>query len=190
MIEKKVSRREFIKNAGLAVGGALAGAGGAGMVLAGGNRSIRVPRASGHVALVSPEDSACTGCGTCELVCAMAHGNAAGPSLRRIWLERDEVSLAYSVLPCAQCDFPACYYACPRKEKALCIDGPTGARYIETERCPPGCRLCIEACSLEPARINYDPEEKRALMCDLCKDRRQGPACVELCPAQCLALKA
>jgi Fe-S-cluster-containing hydrogenase component 2 len=179
-----ISRREFLKDAGLVVGGAAIGAGSA--ILLSPNSPTDIPKAKGHIVQVSFDESACTGCGTCELVCATVHEGSVGPSLRRIWLDRDGINLAYRVLTCLQCDYPACYFACPLKDEALCIDSVTGARYIISDKCEPGCKICIEACLFDPPRINFDPERNIAVKCDLCKDRAEGPACIEFCQAICL----
>jgi Fe-S-cluster-containing hydrogenase component 2 len=179
-----ISRREFLKDAGLVVGGAAVGAGSA--IFFPHKLPTDILKAEGHVVQLSLDESACTGCGTCELVCATVHEGSAGPSLRRIWLDRDGINLAYHVLTCLQCDYPSCYFACPLKDEALCIDSVTGARYIITDRCQTDCKVCIEACLFDPPRINFDPERNVAVKCDLCKDRVEGPACVEFCPAICL----
>ncbi|MGQ9781244.1 MAG: 4Fe-4S dicluster domain-containing protein [Nitrososphaeria archaeon] len=83
---------------------------------------------------------------------------------------------------CRQCDYPECYWACPKRDRALCIDEVTGARYINAGECV-GCKSCIGACPLTPPRISFDPLKKVSLKCDLCKDRLGGPACVEVCPS-------
>jgi Fe-S-cluster-containing hydrogenase component 2 len=90
---------------------------------------------------------------------------------------------------CQQCDGPECYYACPYKDSALCIDATTGARYIDKSKCV-GCGLCAQACNLSPSRINMDPRQKKAIKCDLCKDRPGGPACIFVCDRQALTLVA
>ena len=148
----------------------------------------KIPKAIGHIVQVSVDESACSSCGTCELVCATVHEGAASPSLRRIWIDRFPFEARYIALTCQQCDYPECYFACPLKDEALCIDSATGARYINMDRCT-GCKLCIEACPFDPPRVNFDADGNVAVMCDLCKDRAGGPACVEFCPTQCITLK-
>jgi len=184
--EKRFSRREFIKGTGLVLGGLAAGATGVSIISGQYADKTRVPRAENHIAMAQPTDSACSGCGTCELVCAAWHNSASGPNLRRIWLDRTEIELSYNVLTCLQCDYPACYFACPRQDRALCIDGKTGTRYIKYSECEPGCQKCIQACPLDPPRINWDTEQNVPLMCDLCLGRPEGPVCIEFCPAECL----
>lgn len=186
-IKTEISRRDFLKGSGLAVGGIVVGVTGTSFLLP--ESTGETPKAKGYIEQVSFDESACTGCGTCELVCAVVHEGSAGPSLRRIWLDRDPIGLIHSLLTCQQCDYPGCYYACPRKDEALYIDSQTGARCINPDKCESGCKRCIEACVLDPPRINYDSERNICLICDLCKDRAEGPACIEFCPAECLVLK-
>jgi len=88
---------------------------------------------------------------------------------------------------CKQCNHPECYYACPLKDVALCIDSATGAKYIDKDECI-GCGECIEACPFEVKRINLDEEKGIAIKCDLCKGRAGGPVCVEVCDRQALTL--
>lgn len=184
---RKISRRDFLKDSALAAGGVVIGVVGTSLLSPG--RVSEVPKAEGHIAQVSFDESACTGCGTCELVCAAVHEGAVGPSLRRIWLDRDPIGQVHNIITCQQCNYPGCYFACPQKDKALYIDSKTGVRCINPSKCESGCRSCIEACLLDPPRINFDRERNIFLMCDLCKDRIEGPACVEFCPAACLELK-
>ena len=186
-IKAEISRRDFLKGSGLVVGGVAAGVAGASFLIPKGAKEV--PRARGYIAQVPFDESACTGCGTCELVCAAVHEDSVGPSLRRIWLDRDPIGLAHNVLTCRQCRYPSCYYACPRKDEALYIDSKTGARCINPSKCESSCSRCIEACLLDPPRINHDIEKSICLICDLCKDRNDGPACIEFCPAECLTIK-
>ena len=201
----KLSRREFIKDAGIVFGGTAVGSS---FILAACNREseevtqtiqttktievevpISISKASGHISQVSIDESVCVGCGTCELVCAAVHGGSVGPSLRRIWLQKEPVSLIHHLVTCQQCDYPECYFACPLKDEALCIDEATGARYINENKCN-GCGMCVEACPFDIPRVQIDTSvpiaERKAFKCDLCKDRESGPACVEFCSAMAI----
>jgi carbon-monoxide dehydrogenase iron sulfur subunit len=86
---------------------------------------------------------------------------------------------------CRQCSSPGCYFACPLKDKAICIDGTTGTTYIDEDECT-GCGICIDACPFDPPRIKINAEKNIAFKCDLCKGRESGPICVEYCPFQAL----
>ena len=148
-------------------------------------------RAEGQVFQVSRDQSVCAGCGTCELMCALVHktdedsASQVGPVHQRIWIDRNEFEGYPTVLPCHQCDSPECYFACPTG--ALQIHSVTNARFIDETKCV-GCLSCREACAYAPPRINYDPDRDKALKCDLCSNRTEGPACVEFCPQKAIVL--
>jgi Fe-S-cluster-containing hydrogenase component 2 len=129
--------------------------------------------------------SACSACGVCEIMCSLWHEGIIGPSLARANIIRDAFTAKHRHIVCQQCHYPSCYYACPLPDRALCIDEATGAVYVNEAECI-GCDLCIDACPFEPPRIKYNTEKKVAFKCDLCKDREQGPVCVEYCPFQAL----
>ncbi len=150
-------------------------------------RERPMPRkAIGHIAQMQLDQSVCAGCGTCEVICATVHEGDSGPRHKRLWIERNEFEGFAAALTCHQCDDPECYYAC--EFNALQIDPVKGARWIDEEKCH-GCRMCIEACVFPHPRINNDSTKNRvgaSLKCDLCKDRPDGPACVEFCPQKAL----
>ena len=129
----------------------------------------------------------CTGCGACELACALYHENSSNPALSRIRLVYDLFAGDHRAEVCIQCEFPSCYYACP--VNAIQIGPETGARYIEEEKCI-GCGICVRACPLMPEKqiIRYKLVDgaKKFFKCDLCRGRAEGPVCVEACPASAL----
>lgn len=140
-----------------------------------------------HIVQYSPEVSLCAGCTSCEAVCAMVHDNAVSPSLSRIRLQRGTVSMIHTVYACQQCrDYP-CYHACPRKGTAMLLDENLGIAYVDAHECI-GCGLCVRACPFEPKRIrmNLDTPRPKAIKCDMCRTRPQGPACVEFCQVRCI----
>lgn len=94
--------------------------------------------------------------------------------------------MIHKIYTCQQCEDHPCYEKCPEKDKAMCID-ENGIVYIVPEHCT-GCKLCIKACPFEPKRINFNRETRKALKCDLCRDRPEGPACIEYCQVRCLGL--
>lgn len=131
--------------------------------------------------------AACTACGICEVACSLWHEGTAGPASARTNIIRDAFTAKHSQISCQQCLYPGCYYACPSRDKALCIDSATGARYINEDECN-GCGLCIDACPFDPPRIKFNEKKKVAFKCDLCRGREEGPVCVEYCPFQALTL--
>ena len=92
---------------------------------------------------------------------------------------------------CQQCDDHPCYEACPKKDKAMLID-ENGIVYVNEEECV-GCGLCAKACPQNPSMITIVKDKslgkRRAIKCDLCRTRPEGPACVEYCQAMCLGVK-
>lgn len=127
----------------------------------------------------------CRACKICELACSLYHEGICSSQLSRLYIDADDLNLIFNGELCAQCDFPSCYFACPLKDEALCVDSVTGARYVNKDKCT-GCGICVEACPFEVPRISIDPESKVAIKCDLCKDREGGPICVEMCPREAL----
>ena len=125
----------------------------------------------------------CKGCGNCEMICSLYHEGECSPALSRIKPVTDQIKLEFSDPEvCEQCDFPACYYACP--VDAIYIDDETGSRNIDQEKCI-GCKMCMEACYFDPPRISYDSERGVCIKCDLCGGE---PQCVEYCPDDALKM--
>jgi len=134
----------------------------------------------------------CAACSRCVTACAAYHTGFATPLLSGIkWVDKQEFYGFEPRMPvfCNQCTSPECYFACPLKDQAMCIDEATGARYINHEYCI-GCGTCYNACPFEIKRINTDSTapiaERKSYKCDLCKDRPEGPVCVEVCDRDAL----
>ena len=130
----------------------------------------------------------CTGCEICEMMCAIYHDGVTGQAFSRLKVVEYHFAEHFEFNVCRQCLYPGCYYACPRMDKALCIDVKTGARYIDSEECI-GCRSCLKACPFDPSRIKYNTEKKVSFKCDLCRQRDRGPICVEYCLHDALKYK-
>jgi len=119
----------------------------------------------------------CTGCRTCEMVCAQSHfgvvssGKAA---IRSVCLE--EQGKTYSIY-CQHCEEPLCLEVCP--VKAISRDAG-GLVCLDPKACV-DCGLCIAACP-EGAPLR-DPETNQVQKCDLCQGE---PACTPACPSQAL----
>ncbi|MBL7063411.1 MAG: 4Fe-4S dicluster domain-containing protein [Anaerolineae bacterium] len=144
---------------------------------------LEIPKSG--VIIFNPAE--CTGCGTCELMCALYHEGVGGPALSRARVVRYPLVAEFHFLVCQQCPAPSCYFACPSMDGALCIDEETGARYVNEDKCI-GCSQCVEACPFDPPRVMYNEEKGVAFKCDLCRGREEGPICVEYCPVEALRL--
>jgi Fe-S-cluster-containing dehydrogenase component len=129
----------------------------------------------------------CTGCGQCELMCALFNEGEGGPRHARIRIARNAFEAEYSAEVCAQCVAPSCYAVCPYPGEALRIDEQTGVRYVDPEHCT-GCGICVAACPLEPPRIGLHGGRQVAFKCDLCRDHDEGPQCVRYCPEGALSV--
>lgn len=141
---------------------------------------------------VYPNKEFCIGCHLCELACITAHSKSKdliiaytkerpeeGLEGCKRFQERGSVCVALS---CRHCDDPSCVAACI--SGALSKDPETGATVYDQEKCV-GCWSCLMACPY--GAIRRHPVLNKIIKCDLCKDRKEGPACVAACPN--LALK-
>jgi Fe-S-cluster-containing hydrogenase component 2 len=141
-----------------------------------------------HIEQCPPEESFCAACAACELVCALLHDGVTGHQHKRIFVETGTQSLQSIVFSCQHCSDHPCYNACPKKDKAMCLDDQ-GIAYIVESECI-GCRQCSKHCVFSPPRLNYvkstDKTKRKTKKCDLCRTRPEGPACVQYCQVRCL----
>lgn len=148
--------------------------------------------------VIAVDNERCLACRECEVACSLVHEGVCNPSLSRIRIEfNDFVPGSPTVIVCKQCDWPACYFACAAlwDEPAISIDPVTGARVIDPDLCR-GCGACLRACPLTPERTviglrpreGSEANERRPIYikCDLCYERSEGPACVQICPGGAL----
>jgi len=144
-----------------------------------------------HIVQYSPEYSLCAGCETCSIMCGLTHEGFTGPGNSRIKVNLGTRSMMHTILACMQCEDHPCYNACPKKDSAMKIDADTGVVYIDEEFCI-GCGLCAKNCKFQPSRIamkkNKVRKQWKAVKCDLCRNRPEGPACIEFCPVRCIGL--
>jgi anaerobic carbon-monoxide dehydrogenase iron sulfur subunit len=122
--------------------------------------------------------SLCTGCRSCELVCAASHGDTHLPERSRIRIVSDDRTCTDTPQVCRQCGVAACVRACP--EGALSRDAGSGAVLVQVERCT-GCGLCVSACPFHAMRLA--PDSQVAMTCDLCGG---DPNCLGRCPSGAL----
>ena len=177
---KGIDRRQFLTGAGaVAITGAIAG-------LAACSPSTTKTEDEAPISgVITHDPTVCSGCGVCGLMCSLYHEGEQGPALARSGVVRDPFTYEFTFNVCQQCRSPSCYFACPLKDTALCIDSVTGARYVNEKNCT-GCEKCIEACPFDPPRIVLHPEKKVVFSCDLCMGRDKGPICVEYCSMKAL----
>lgn len=137
--------------------------------------------------VIKHDPAKCAGCGTCVQMCSTHNGGEPGPLLSRAELISDPFEPQFTFNSCQQCASPPCYFACPKKDVALCIDSATGTRYTNEKECI-GCGKCVAACVYTPSRRKINPEKNVAINCNLCRERAEGPTCVQYCPFGALQL--
>jgi Fe-S-cluster-containing hydrogenase component 2 len=183
---RKQTRREFLRDLAVVTGGATLGTSLLATKEAETAAMTEVPLSG----VVRHNPDLCRGCKLCELACSASHDGQCSPDLSRIHINNQDLELEFTALVCAQCVSPSCYFACPEKDKALSIDPTTGARYVNQAGCI-GCGSCVKACPLPQAPVWLHPVNgsQKSFKCDLCKDRKEGPLCVEVCPRRALTFE-
>ncbi len=140
---------------------------------------------------IQQDQDRCIGCLSCEIYCKENKHLPEGPRLCQIFVMGRRVVRgvpreSYVYLGCFHCEKAACVAACPTR--AMKKRPEDGVVYVDSELCV-GCKACMVACPW--GAVQWDPEPKKAVKCDLCMDRlAQGlrPVCVTVCTTQCLSL--
>jgi carbon-monoxide dehydrogenase iron sulfur subunit len=128
---------------------------------------------------VAAELEKCTGCGVCELICALKRENVYNPRCSRIKILRLYRLINMAVV-CRLCENTPCIFACPKA--CLTQSEKTGVIMVDEEKCD-CCGWCMEACPY--GAITLNPEKETVMICDLCDGE---PQCVEWCPEGALDL--
>ncbi len=188
----RLTRRSFIRVAGVTAGGTLA-------------LSAQARQGStaddDRLPGVLVDTTRCVGCRGCEAACAEANDLPAPPEgdLAKLG-RRDTTTRAFTVInrtdapgggdrfgkkQCMHCLAPACASACPvRALNKL----PTGPVTYDPSKCM-GCRYCMVACPFDVPRYEYEALAPRVRKCTFCAPRQARglpPACVEACPSGAL----
>ena len=133
----------------------------------------------------------CIGCHACEVACVMAHNNEQHVFNQQRFIPRITVlkeGKRRSAVTCHHCENAPCAQSCPNGAIAKSNDSVQ----VNQQKCI-GCKACVVACPFGTMEIVVTPladghAKATAHKCDLCRDRPQGPACVENCPADALTL--
>ena len=131
---------------------------------------------------VTVDPDKCVGCRICEYVCSQEKDKVFNPTKSRIRVVRIYPTVNAS-MTCRLCEDAPCVVACPRK--ALEQSKENGVILVNKDKCN-GCGWCIEACDY--GAIMLHPESKVVYVCDLCKDKPDGPQCVKWCPEEALTV--
>jgi len=197
ILNKKTTRRDFLKTAAKATAALAVGATALNL-LGCTSRQERKGELTGlplPKSMLAVDTARCTGCGRCETACSLALTGLLRPGVSGIHVQRalqfgpDGPALNYRYGPgllgsgalapqvCRQCRAPLCANICP--QQAIRPNKHTGARTVDSKKCS-GCGECVKACPW--GAIVQDPESGLAVKCITCG------ACVEACPTGALAL--
>ncbi|MBI5351773.1 MAG: hydrogenase 2 operon protein HybA [Chloroflexi bacterium] len=187
-----LSRRDFFKAAGLAIGGALVTSG---PVLSKGETDPN------EYAAMLYDATICVGCNACTNACRQWNNTTPEPDDRQVYdapkelsadtwtmiqLYQGENDYSFVKRQCMHCIDPACVSGCP--VHAL-QKSETGAVTYDKDRCI-GCRYCMYACPFHIPRFEWDVAHFPVITkCTLCADRLKDglpTACAERCPTGAL----
>jgi electron transport protein HydN len=136
---------------------------------------------------IMADPNRCIGCRTCELACAIAHGNGNATSISTssfctsITLIK-EADITVPVV-CKQCEDAPCANACPTGA----LVKANGLVEVHEAHCI-GCKSCVLACPFGVIEISMKGTKAQINKCDLCVDQATGPACITACPTNALTL--
>jgi CRP-like cAMP-binding protein/Fe-S-cluster-containing hydrogenase component 2 len=122
----------------------------------------------------------CTKCDDCVRACADTHGGTPR-------FVREGIRVSHYSVPtaCYQCTDPVCMIGCPTGA----ISRPLGTLQVVINQATCiGCHRCVNGCpwhNIVPVpyyNADLGQHIQLATKCDLCVGRREGPACVQMCP--------
>lgn len=147
------------------------------------------------------DESLCVRCDQCEKACAATHGNVSRLD-REAGATFDELHVPTS---CRHCEHPHCMKDCPPD---AIHRAPNGEVYIQNTCI--GCGNCERNCPYDVIHMGIETKDrpslwrwmlfgaglapgdeshaypegaiKKAVKCDMCRGREEGPACVQACP--------
>lgn len=124
---------------------------------------------------IAKDESRCSGCRVCQLICALHHFGENNPKKSAIGIKPEFPKPGrYRISICTQC--MRCIDVCPQGA----ISKQSQAIRIDAEKCN-YCLVCVDTCPF--GAIFTHREFKIPFICDLCG------ACVELCPTKALYWK-
>ncbi|MEO3739480.1 formate-dependent uric acid utilization protein AegA [Kosakonia sp. WA-90] len=133
----------------------------------------------------------CIGCRACEVACVMAHNeeqHVVSPAHFHPRITVIKHQQQRSAVTCRHCEAAPCARSCPNGAIGRVDD----AVQIDQQKCI-GCKSCVVACPFGTLQVLVTPigegrVKATAHKCDLCRDRAEGPACAQNCPANALQL--
>jgi len=190
-----ISRRDFLKVAGLAAGCALAFPDSA-------EAGPPSTNPNDHIAMFY-DATVCVGCNACTMACRQWNETTPETDARQLYDAPTELSAdTYTLIQlyqganetsfvkrqCMHCVDPACVSGCPVHALEKSTDGPV---LYDPERCI-GCRYCQYVCPFHVPRFEWDVARFPVVAkCHFCYESRikkgiGGPACADRCPTGAL----
>ncbi len=185
-----VSRRSVLR----VLGAGAAGVAAAGAVPAEARQRARLPADATGLLF---DSTLCIGCRACVTKCKQANDlppdatpmmgatydapadlNATTKTVVQLYLESG--TSAFVKRQCMHCVDPACVTACMIHAFQK---GPEGIITYDKSRCI-GCRYCQIACPFNVPKFEWSKAIPQIVKCELCRHRKEGPACSEVCPRQ------
>lgn len=193
-MSRDISRRDFIKKIAIGAGGVI--------ILGSYGFYFETPGSSSEISSIVIDFNKCTGCRTCETVCASSNhkveingeslSDLGNPYLSNISVNHYNPDVDIPNV-CQLCPDNPCVNVCPvdvnpvTGRKALYRDEKTHNIMNDTERCI-ACMSCAEACKKErrgviiPNPVTHKPERT----CTLCGG---NPQCVKYCPFGAISIQ-
>lgn len=187
-----ISRRDFLKLAGVGAGALAAPAAPRAVAAA--------PEAAEESASMLYDAAICVGCRACQTACKrrsdLPHEtdpqnlyemprDLSADTWTIIQLYQGEDGQSFVKHQCMHCINPACVSVCPVAALEKTESGPV---VYHAERCI-GCRYCMAACPFGIPKTQWYKALPLIQKCDFCADRQangQQPACSEACPTGAL----
>lgn len=133
----------------------------------------------------------CDGCKNCSAACMQAHREDKGDIYTLNLSDPKNESRNYILLDdagkpmpifCRHCDDPECAKAC--MSGALVKDAVTGHVIYDQDKCAV-CFMCVMSCPFGVLKMDR-LTMSRIIKCDFCKDDKDGPNCVRMCPKKAI----
>jgi len=192
----EIPRREFLKDAGFAISGAVIGADHPvePVEQVYGREVYPFPGAK-VAAFIYIDEASCTGCALCTYACSMKHFDVINKDASNIQVRQPQIPVIKGIpVTCSQCqvDERECEKACPTTPKSITYDMKTMHMVTNKATClGAGCLLCQKACNAKAVRFNAAVSDK-PFVCDLCDTENTGnrnPECVKICPFSALSFR-
>lgn len=184
-----ISRRDFLKIAGLSAGTAFLP-----------TLKVAAKRQPGDQVAMLYDSTKCIGCNACTNACRQWNNTTYETDQRNVYDAPTELSAktwtmiqlyqgdkdyAFVKRQCMHCIDPACVSGCPVSALQKSDEGPVT---YDPDRCI-GCRYCMYTCPFHIPRFQWDEVIPVVAKCTFCHDRiidGKGPACAERCPTGAL----